>query len=84
MGEAFEKRIHEVVARTFHVPIDHLNDDTRRGGLEEWDSLGHVNLIGALVEEFDVRIPPERALRMHTIGDVKQIMHELAAGEAAP
>ncbi len=83
MGETFEKRIHEVVARTFHVQIDHVNDDTRRGGLEEWDSLGHVNLMSALDEEFDVRVRPERALQMHTIGDVKRIMHELAAGKGS-
>ncbi len=72
-------RIHAVVSRVFRVSVDALRDDVRRGTLEEWDSLGHVMLVSALSEEFKIQISPERALQMYTIGDIKQIIHELKA-----
>ncbi len=72
-------RIHTVVSRVFRVSVDALRDDVRRGTLEEWDSLGHVMLVSALSEEFEIQISPERALQMYTIGDIKQIIHELKA-----
>ncbi len=77
MDDDYDHRIREVVSRTFHVPIERLEDGTRRGTLEEWDSLGHVNLVSALCEEFDVMLPPERALEIHTIGDIKRIVTAL-------
>ena len=71
------QRIHTVMSRVLRVPADSLRDDVRRGTLEEWDSLGHVMLVSALSDEFEIQISPERALQMHTIGDIKQIIHEL-------
>ncbi len=79
MTDDDDKRIHTVVSRVLRVSADSLRDDVRRGTLEEWDSLFHVMLVSALSDEFEVRISPERALQIHTIGDIKQIIHELKA-----
>ena len=79
MTDDYGQRIHTVLSRVRGVPDDSLRDDVRRGTLEEWDSLGHVMLVSALSDEFQVRITPERALQIHTIGDIKQIIRELKA-----
>ena len=77
MHDDYDHRIREVVSHTFNVPIERLDEGTRRGTLEEWDSLGHVNLVSALSEEFNVMLPPELALEIHTIGDIKRIVTAL-------
>ena len=59
------------------VPPDILQDEVRRGAVEAWDSLAHVMLVGALSEEFNVEVSPERALEMLTVGDIKRVIREL-------
>ncbi len=77
MTDDRQERIHAVFSRTLRVPADSLHDELRRGTIEQWDSLGHLNLVTALNEEFGVQLSPERALAMHTIGDIKRIIGEL-------
>jgi acyl carrier protein len=78
MGDEYDRRVTEVFRRVLRVNAQRLPDDTRRGSLDEWDSLGHVMLVAALAEEFGIAVPPDRALQMHTLGDVKRIVREIA------
>ena len=75
------RRVEAVIRRVFELPADKLHDETRRGDFERWDSLGHLTLVEALRLEFDVEIPPEEALAMETIADVKRIVAYLVNGE---
>jgi len=70
-------RISRVFERTLRVDREKLSDRTRRGDLEEWDSLGHLVLVEALSEEFKVNISPESALDMETIHDIKLVLSKL-------
>lgn len=69
-----------IFERVFEVQPKEITDQTRRGELERWDSLGHLVLVEALREEFHIEIPPEQALEMETIGDIKRIVSALRAG----
>ncbi len=77
MGVSFDKRIYNIFQRVLRISPDGLSDQTRRGNLEVWDSLSHILIVAALSEEFEVNIPPEEALEMETIQDVKQIISRL-------
>ena len=77
-----ETRVDALIQRVFQIDADGFHDGTRRGDLERWDSLGHLALVEALHEEFDVEIPPEQALDMETIADVKRLMHAMLNREA--
>ena len=72
-----DDRVLTTLSARFRVSLEQLSDDTRRGDLERWDSLGHLELIEGLREEFDVDIPPEEALDMETVADIKRIMERL-------
>ncbi len=71
------ERICVVFERALRVDREKLSDRTRRGDLEEWDSLGHLVLVEALSEEFKVNISPESALDMETIHDIKLVISRL-------
>jgi acyl carrier protein len=60
--------------RLFGTPPEDITDSSRRGDLEGWDSLGHLILIAALRNEFSVDIPPEMALEIETVADVRRIV----------
>jgi citrate synthase len=76
------QRVDTLLQRVFEVGPRQLRDQTRRGDLDRWDSLGHLTLIEALREEFGVDIPPEVALSMESVEDIKRIMSALLDGQA--
>jgi acyl carrier protein len=68
-----------LIEETFQVPADMITDETRRGDLERWDSLGHLTLIEALRQRFGIEITPEDALEMDTVRDIKRIVFALCS-----
>ncbi len=44
----------EWVAEVFEESPENLSEDTQRESLEGWDSLGMLNLMASLDEEFDI------------------------------
>ena len=81
-SEKVQLRVREVIARVFQADPQAFNQETRRGDLEKWDSLGHLTLIEALCSEFEIEIPPEDALDMETVNDITRIVHTLVDGVA--
>ncbi len=75
-------RVDALIQRVFELDPAGFHDGTGRGDLERWDSLGHLALVEALREEFQVEIPAEQALDMETIADIKSIMHMILTNEA--
>ncbi len=76
-ADEVETRLRAIFERLFEVRPEAITDRTRRGGLERWDSLGHLELLEALRREFSIDIPPEAALAMETFADVKLIVGRL-------
>ena len=74
-------RVDALIERVFEVDSGAFHDEMARGDLERWDSLGHVILVEALREEFGCEIPPEEALDMETIADIKRIMGAMMDGK---
>ncbi len=51
--------IKELIARSLDVSNDQITEDLSYGDLPEWDSLGHMNIMMALEEEFGIHITSE-------------------------
>jgi acyl carrier protein len=80
MEDSYDSRIYSVFSRVLHVHLENISDQTCRGNLEEWDSLGHITLMEALSEEFKIDIPAEKALEISTIHDIKRVIQGLKDG----
>jgi acyl carrier protein len=72
-----ELMIKTIFLQVFEVPPGEITDQTRRGELERWDSLGHLVLLESLREKFRIEIEPEQALEMETIKDIKRFVTTL-------
>jgi acyl carrier protein len=44
-----------------------IDENASQQSIEKWDSLGHLNLIVALEEEFDVSFEPEEMITMTSL-----------------
>ncbi len=75
--DKLEARLRSLFERLFNINPDQINDQVHRGELEEWDSLGHLDLLEALRVEFHIEIPPDDALSMETFADVKRTVRKL-------
>lgn len=72
-------RIEAIFRKVFELaPAAAISDATRRGELERWDSIGHLELLEALRNEFSIEIPPDQALEMETMSDVKRVIGSLS------
>ena len=59
-----EIKIKNVMSSIFDVELDQINDTTTQGDLENWDSMGHMNLVVALEEEFELVFDEEEIIEM--------------------
>jgi len=78
-----EAAIKAIMGRIFEIRPEDITDKTRRRELERWDSLSHLALLTALQEEFHIEIPPDQALEMETLEDIKRAVSS-SQGSTSP
>ena len=50
-----DNKIKKVISIVFEMDVDNINDNSSPDNIENWDSLRHMILIGALEDEFDIQ-----------------------------
>ena len=69
------EKLNKVLRDVFDIKkIEDINDDMGPDEIEDWDSIGHVELITNLEEVFDIALNVVDISRMYTIGDIKKIV----------
>jgi acyl carrier protein len=58
------EKVKRVMAATFHVPAEQIQDDATPETVQGWDSLGHIELMLALEMEFGVPLPTEKIIEL--------------------
>jgi acyl carrier protein len=69
------ERLKEVLVSELGLDADKVNDDASFEEDLEVDSLGVVELLMALEDEFGVKIPDEEAENIHTVGQAVDMVH---------
>lgn len=69
-------RLQNTIATTLKVPASRITETTRNEDLSAWDSLGQVNLMMALEQDFDLYIEVEDFEKLKS---VPAILEYLAA-----
>ena len=59
-----EDKLKEIMALVFDVPQEDINEDTSPVDLDNWDSIGSINLVTALEDEFDIEFEEEDIIEM--------------------
>ena len=73
------KSIEELIRQTLMLSSDvQINDKMSPPDIPEWDSLGHINIITALEEEFDIEITPEQIAKLESVAHFKQLIEEIS------
>lgn len=68
-------RLSQVLVDELGLDADKINESANFEEDLEVDSLGVVELLMALEDEFDVKIPDEEAEDIHTVGQAIDLVH---------
>jgi acyl carrier protein len=63
-------RVQALLAEAIQVPTEMVSPDLAFGDLPQWDSLGHMEVMLKLEEEFGVTIDAERIAQLITIPEI--------------
>jgi acyl carrier protein len=64
---SFFPRLQETIAATLRIAPDSIRETTVNEELPAWDSLGHVNLMVALEQTFDIYIEVEDFEKLNSV-----------------
>ena len=71
--------IEELIRQTLMLSADtQINDQTTPHDIPVWDSLGHINIITAIEDEYDIEITPEQIAKLESVAHFKQLIEELS------
>jgi acyl carrier protein len=68
-------RLNQVLVSELGLDADKINDGANFEDDLEVDSLGVVELLMALEDEFGVKIPDDEAENIHTVGQATDLVH---------
>lgn len=68
------RTLEEVVSSVFGVEPQSLDESSSPQSVEGWDSMGHVNLVTALEQHFNVSIDIDDVMEMGSVGKIREIL----------
>jgi acyl carrier protein len=74
-------RVQRIIAEVFSLPPESVTSESSPQTIQNWDSVGHLNLVLALEQEFHVQFSPDDIEKMVNVGG---IMHALNGAKGAP
>ncbi len=71
-----------IISKILKVPVENISIDSTSDTIENWDSLGHMNLILALEEELQISFDDEQIVNMFSVRSIiDNIKKQSAANE---
>ncbi len=74
MDDANKEKLFGVVAATFEIDPATVSADMAVGSIPQWDSLGHLGLISAIEEAFEVSFDVDELFEVETVGDFMELL----------
>jgi len=65
-----------VLSAIFNVEVGTLNDASSPDDIDAWDSVGHMNMVVALEEEFELEFTEEESMEMMNFELVCELLKE--------
>ena len=74
VGKVTENEAIKWITELFEESIDNIKPETRRDEIQSWDSLGVLNLIAGLDQQFDVLLAEDEVTGLKKVGDILEIL----------
>ena len=71
-----EKKLFEIIARVFNIPVNEINYESNPENIENWDSFTGYVLLDEIETNFNVTFTMDESLEIKKIDDFKNILKE--------
>ena len=71
-----EQRLKKVFSESLGIDKNQVDDGLEYNTIQEWDSVGHMSLIAAIEEEFDIMIETDDIIDMSSFKIAKKIIEK--------
>lgn len=76
-----EIKLKQIVVTTLKIPESDYNEDLTAGQHPQWDSLGHVTLLMAVEQGFNVAFDVTDALDIESVADLRDMVAKYLAAQ---
>lgn len=66
----FKEKVFEIIANVLNVNVTEITLESTVGDFPSWDSLGQLNILQSVQEEFDVEFEPEEMMDIEDVNDI--------------
>ena len=81
MNEALNTKLKEIIARVMRVDITVITEQSSTNTIAEWDSLGHIRLVLALEEEFNLILNENQIEQMTSFVNICKLFEQIKVRE---
>jgi citrate synthase len=67
-----------LIAKSLKISADQVADDLSYESIEQWDSLGHVNLMLSIESEYDVEIDEDTMIELTSVRAIRDYVAQHA------
>ena len=68
------EQLQEIIASTLEVPTSAISENSSMEEVEEWDSLGHVHIMVALEQAFDLYMDVDDFAKLDSVPAILQYL----------
>jgi acyl carrier protein len=70
------EKLREAFAQSLGLPLSAIADDLTYNTIPEWDSVGHMALIAAIEQAFDILLETEDVIDMSSFAKARTILEK--------
>ena len=73
--------LRDIMATALEIPAETIREDSAMADIEEWDSLGHVHIMVALEQAFDLYLDVEDFAELDSVPAILQYLSKEKHGQ---
>lgn len=74
------EELRDIMATALEIPSETIREDSTMADIEEWDSLGHVHIMVALEQAFDLYMDVEDFAELDSVPAILQYLQKERQG----
>ena len=67
-------KVFEIIANVLEVKVEEIILESTVGDFPSWDSLGQLNILQSVQDEFEVEFEPEEMMDIEDVNDIIKIV----------
>jgi acyl carrier protein len=69
-------KLRAIIATVLRMPEEQVTAELSAEGVDTWDSLNHISIIGAVEQEFGITLPTENLGAFMSVAQLKSLLAE--------